>query len=108
MSKRAVPTAFEKESGKFCAKAMAHIRLERTLRGWSQTKLAEQVGLHQEVISAMERFPRRITVDRLFVLLRSLGYELVVRPARQRKPSPRKKDTNAHAEIQQQPRQHQD
>lgn len=107
MSKRAIPAAFEEESLRFCTDVMEHVRLQRTLRGWSQRALADVIGMRQEHISAMERSPRSVTVDRLYVMLRSLGYELVIQPQRGLS-TEAKEDTDAHAKIYQHPGSHQD
>ena len=42
-----------------------NVRVNRTLRGWSQERLAESCGLHRTYIGAVERAERNITLDNL-------------------------------------------
>lgn len=51
----------------------------RKAHGWSQTQLGRRVGLSQERISSIERFPERVTFDQLLTILMALDAEFVVR-----------------------------
>lgn len=52
----------------------------RKNRGLSQAALGGKLGLSQERISRIERFPEKITVDQLLTVLMALDAELQVAP----------------------------
>lgn len=63
---------YEEDALRFAVDLMDHAIQLRIQRGWSQSKLAEKMGMSQEAVSYMERHPERLTADRLYVLLRLL------------------------------------
>jgi len=50
-----------------------NVRLLRTLRGWSQERLAEAAGLDRSYLGGIERAQRNISLDILERLARALG-----------------------------------
>lgn len=52
----------------------------RKNRGLSQAELGQKLGLSQERISRIERFPEKVTLDQLLTLLMALEAELQVAP----------------------------
>lgn len=63
---------YEEDALRFAVDVMDYAMQLRIQRGWSQSKLAEMMGVSQKAVSYMERHPERLTVDRLYVLLRLL------------------------------------
>jgi HTH-type transcriptional regulator / antitoxin HipB len=63
------------------------LRELRRTRGWSQAALGRRIGLSQERISAIERYPERITVQQLLTVLMALDAQLAV-GLRERAPEP--------------------
>jgi HTH-type transcriptional regulator/antitoxin HipB len=55
------------------------LKRERARRALTQKDMALNLGVSQETISAMERDPHQVRVERLFMALRMLGLEVVVR-----------------------------
>jgi HTH-type transcriptional regulator/antitoxin HipB len=51
----------------------------RKKRGISQATLAQQIGVGQQTISQLERYPHKATVERLLRALAVLDVELVLR-----------------------------
>ncbi|MDP1654452.1 MAG: helix-turn-helix transcriptional regulator [Rhodocyclaceae bacterium] len=54
-------------------------RLRKNL-GLSQAAFGKKIGLSQERISRIERFPEKITLDQLITVLMALDAELLVVP----------------------------
>ncbi len=52
----------------------------RKNQGLSQAGLGEKLGLSQERISRIERFPEKVTLDQLLTVLMALDAELQVVP----------------------------
>ena len=50
-----------------------HLRALRLAKGWSQTQLAEKLGLSQSRIARIERDPLSIRVDQMLKVLSILG-----------------------------------
>ncbi|MBI3147059.1 MAG: helix-turn-helix domain-containing protein [Betaproteobacteria bacterium] len=65
----------------------------RKSQGLSQAALGEKIGLSQERISRIERFPEEVSLNQLLTVLMALGAELQVAPRRTppRKPATRGK-----------------
>lgn len=51
----------------------AHLRQQRTARGWSQEELAERAGLHRTYVGSVERSERNISIDNIQRLATALG-----------------------------------
>lgn len=49
------------------------LRRLRRARKWSQQELGRRVGLSQERISAIERYPEKVTFDNLLTVMMALG-----------------------------------
>lgn len=49
-------------------------------QGLSQAGLGQKLGLSQERVSRIERFPEKVTLDQLLTVLMALGAELRVAP----------------------------
>jgi HTH-type transcriptional regulator/antitoxin HipB len=60
------------------------LRQHRKARGWTQTEVADAVGLLPKTISGLESVPDRSQVGSLLKLISALVLELVLRP----KPAP--------------------
>ncbi len=58
------------------------IRHYRMTRGLDQQQLADAAGLHRSYLSDLERGKATEQTARLFRVLRRLGLEVIVRPAR--------------------------
>jgi len=56
----------------------ALVRLERQKRGWTQSELANRVGIKQATVSNFENNPDKTTLTTLFKILQSLEQELVI------------------------------
>ena len=56
----------------------AILRARRKARGLSQQEVAAQLGVSQSRLSILEQHPEGLTLDRLLVLAKLLGLELVV------------------------------
>lgn len=56
---------------------LLHLRQER---GLSQQALGDKIGLSQERISRIERYPEKITVDQLLTVLMALDSGLAIVP----------------------------
>jgi HTH-type transcriptional regulator/antitoxin HipB len=52
----------------------------RKNQGLSQTELGDKLGLSQERISRIERFPEKVTLDQLLTVLMALDAELQIAP----------------------------
>lgn len=78
MPKRSAPTQLKAASLRFSADMMELAKQERTRRGWSQSRLAERMGVSQTIISTMERHPERVTIDRLYLLFHVLDLTLAI------------------------------
>src|SRR5919202_1482169 len=52
------------------------VRMLRTLKGWSQTKLAEEIGVGQDTISAIERGEHEPRASTLRKLANGLGVDI--------------------------------
>lgn len=55
-----------------------HIRLIRQKNQWTQTELAQKVGLKQSTISHFENNPDLTTLATLFKIIQSLELQLVI------------------------------
>lgn len=58
----------------------SYLRNERKVRGLSQAKVADLVGLRQGTVSRFESVPDKMQLDTLFRLLSALELELSVTP----------------------------
>jgi HTH-type transcriptional regulator/antitoxin HipB len=54
------------------------LRQLRLSKDWTQSELGRRVGLSQERISAIEKHPESVTLDRLLTIMATLGADLVV------------------------------
>ena len=59
--------------------AILRIKSERLNRGWTQTEVADAVGLLPKTISGLESVPDRSRIGSLLKLISALGLELVLR-----------------------------
>ena len=59
------------------APLLQHLRKNQ---GLSQTELGHKLGLSQERISRIERFPEKVTLDQLLTVLMALDAELQIAP----------------------------
>jgi HTH-type transcriptional regulator / antitoxin HipB len=55
-----------------------HLRALRLAKGWSQTQLAEKLGLSQSRIARIERDPLSISVDQMLRVLSALGASMCI------------------------------
>lgn len=53
--------------------------------GLSQQQLAQAIGLNQDGVKVLENDPSHVPVERLFLALRAVGLELVVRDPHEEK-----------------------
>jgi transcriptional regulator with XRE-family HTH domain len=49
------------------------VRAQRLKRGWSQERLAQEVGLHMTYVSSVERGERNVTLLSIVRLAQALG-----------------------------------
>ncbi|WP_017349351.1 type II toxin-antitoxin system antitoxin HipB [Pantoea sp. A4] len=56
-----------------------YIRLERQKHGWTQSELAQRVGLKQATISHFENNPDKTTLSTLFRILQSLEMDMAIK-----------------------------
>ncbi len=66
----------------------AILRARRKARGLSQQDLAGKLGVSQSRLSILEQRPEGLTLDRLLLLAKLLGLEIVVQDRAER-PAPR-------------------
>jgi HTH-type transcriptional regulator/antitoxin HipB len=71
----------------------------RRSRGFTQKKLAEQLGITQQAVHQLEKRPERATIERLIRACTILGVDIVLRVSSdwQQEAPPRAPRTDTHA-----------
>ncbi|HEU5156757.1 MAG TPA: helix-turn-helix transcriptional regulator [Streptosporangiaceae bacterium] len=68
-------------------------------RGWSQSQLARELGVPRDWISKIKRGDRDPSIGRLSRLLAGIGWEVVIRPKREKTPVKRREFVTAAASV---------
>src|ERR671914_2931457 len=69
------------------------------VHGWSQSQLARELGVPRDWISKIKRGDRDPSIGRLSQLLAGIGWEVVIRPKREKAPVKRREFVTAAASV---------